>query len=134
MANAQVYFEAPLLAGKPVVWESLSPEAEFGVVFEDDGAAAYFHAVQTGAEKVESLDSLLIYEFEGVEDKEASPTLQIVWSDDGMKAALLIDGYAHAVFDFIAQRGYCRTNLPKPNKRWTRHGHRWNDAVVALFE
>ena len=33
--------------------------------------------------------------------------LSIVWSPDGHKCALLLDGHPQAAFDFIAQRGYC---------------------------
>jgi hypothetical protein len=47
---------------------------------------------------------------------------------------LTINGRAHAVFDFAAKRGYCRTGFPPPSKRWSAEGHAWDDAALRLFD
>jgi hypothetical protein len=39
--------------------------------------------------------------------------VEILWSADRLKSALLINHLAYAVFDFFARRGYCRTNFPR---------------------
>ena len=48
--------------GEDLFVESLSPENEFGVVFEDDGEAAYFYAVEKDQEGtgLQILDALHI--------------------------------------------------------------------------
>lgn len=59
--------------------------------------------------------------------------MQLAWSADGLKAAVLINGWPHAVFDFEGRRGYCRTGFPPPNPNWTGHDHAWDDRAVELF-
>jgi hypothetical protein len=46
--------------------------------------------------------------------------LQIVWSSDWMKSALVIDGLCHALFDFIAHGGHNINEFPPPNELWTQ--------------
>jgi len=60
--------------------------------------------------------------------------VQLVWSQDGLKAALLVNRYPHAVFDFAARRGYCRTGFPPPVSDWSGHDHAWDDRVLELFK
>jgi hypothetical protein len=69
-----------------------------------------------------------------VADKEKPSLVQVVWSEDGLKAALLINNYPHAVFDFGARRGWCRTGFPPPDGKWSITGHDWDDRVVELFK
>jgi len=56
--------------------------------------------------------------------------LSIVWSPDGQKCALLINGNPHAVFDFAARRGYSRAPMPRTfqQKRgiWPSTDHAWS--------
>ena len=51
-------------AGEDLFLESFSPESHFGVVFEDDGEAAYFYAVEKddAASGLRILDALHIHE------------------------------------------------------------------------
>ncbi|MBT2145443.1 DUF2251 domain-containing protein [Rhodanobacter sp. LX-100] len=46
---------------------------------------------------------------------------------------MLINGYVHAIFDFSATRGYCRTGFPPPSKSGGWHGHDWDDSAFKLF-
>lgn len=52
-----------------------------------------------------------------------------------MKAGLFINRYPHAIFDFTAKRGYCRTNFPPPSKEWSSfyENHEWDDNAVDLL-
>lgn len=112
--------------GEDLFIESYSPESQYGVVFEDDGDAAYLYAVEKDKEGagLRVLDALHI--FETAPARNSDPTnpsgadpgddltliagqtyrLLIVWSRDWMKSALVIGGLCHAIFDFGIQSGY----------------------------
>jgi hypothetical protein len=106
-----------------------------GVVFQDDGETGYFYALDLTKSDDQIVDALHIYNVGSVTDRHLPSTLCIIWSEDGTKAALLINGYAHAVFDFSARRGFCRTNFPKFADRsphgWQSSDHSWSDQAVA---
>lgn len=113
--------------GEDLFAESFSPESPYGVVFEDDGQTAYFYAVEKDAEGtgLRVLDALHIRETGGENAEPPDPAqppskLQIVWSRDWMKCALVIDGLCHALFDFIAHGGYNINEFPPPNELWTQ--------------
>src|SRR5579871_1689289 len=112
--NGYLMQETQWTAGQDTFIESLSPENRYGVVFEDDGETAYFYAI----EKDEKGDGLRILDALHVRNtEEAGPDpdpadLKIVWSRDWQKCALVIDGYVHAIFDFVAQGGYNVNEFP----------------------
>jgi len=112
-----------------------SSKGQYSAVFEDDGDTGYFYAVDLTRTDKMILDAVHIYDVANVVDKDRPSTLKIVWADDGLKCALLINGYPHAVFDFVAQRGFCRTNFPNFPSRsegcWPQSDHTWSDEVVA---
>jgi hypothetical protein len=56
--------------------------------------------------------------------------LQIVWSNDWMKSALVIDGYCHALFDFEAHGGYNINEFPPPNQLWTQGDRTLSDELM----
>jgi len=56
--------------------------------------------------------------------------LQIVWSNDWMKCALVIDGYCHALFDFEAHGGYNINEFPPPNEFWTKGERKLSDDMM----
>lgn len=127
--------------GEDLFLESLSPENKFGVVFEDDGDTAYFYALEMDQEGtgMRILDALHIDERAGdpeAEEKEERAAalkpnrLQIVWSHDWMKSALVIDGYCHALFDFEGQGGYNINEFPPPNKIWTQGDRKLTDELM----
>jgi hypothetical protein len=105
--------EQPLQVGTPCVVASSSSRGPHGVVFEDDGDTGYFYALDHRRADRPIVDALQVYNASAVIGRDRPRTLRIVWSEDGQKAALFIDGDAYAVFDFAAQRGYCRTNFPR---------------------
>jgi hypothetical protein len=115
-----------------------SPAGKYAAVFEDDGDTGYLYAYdiakhQAGVEDP-IYDAMHIYNVRNIADRHPPSKLQIGWSRDGLKAILIINGYGHAVFDFAAKRGYCRTGFPPPppDGEWTRHIY--SDAVLDLFE
>ena len=126
--------------GEDLFLESLSPENSFAVVFEDDGEAAYFYAMEKDREGagLQILDALHVFERgEGVDgDGDGEPgeasgrRLQIVWSRDWLKCALVIDGQCHALFDFEAHGGYNINEFPPPNGIWTRGDRKLTDEIV----
>lgn len=131
--EAMIYAETEFTVGAKTVLESGSPENGFMVVFEDDGDTGYLYGLDRSRDGNPILDALHIYNVANVTDKHLPPNVQIVWSSDGNKSLLLINGYPHAAFDFVAKRGYCRTNFPPPDKKWTQYSHEWRDEVLELF-
>jgi hypothetical protein len=129
-----IYVEKTLRVGTKTIVDSVSPQGQYAVVFEDDGVTGYFYALDTNKKGNPILDALHVYNVELVVNREKPSTLQIVWSADGLKAALVINDHPHAVFDFEARRGYCRSGFPPPDKRWTQYGHEWDDSALELFE
>lgn len=130
--DATVDAEQMITPGDKSYVDSTSPATSFATFFEDDGVTSYFYAVERGENGIKILDALQVYV---VAVEPAKPRrLQIVWSRDGLKSALLVDGLAQAVFDFAAKHGYCRRGSPPPSTHWPDAGHQWSDAAMELFE
>lgn len=137
--NGYLMQEQKWVPGEDLFIESFASENRYGVVFEDDGEAAYFYAVEkdeNGA-GLSILDALHIYERkeneEAAEATEAKPLL-IIWARDWMKCALVIDGYCHALFDFEAHGGYNINEFPPPNEFWTKGDRKLTDELIrSLF-
>jgi hypothetical protein len=119
--------------GTPITLECPSPTSSFSVVFEDDGKTGYFYGLNWENKKQPVLDSLHIYNVKDVLDPNVSVKIDIIWSEDGLKSGLAINGFTHAVFDFESRKAYCRTNSPPPDQRFTK-SHRWNDEALDLFK
>ncbi len=126
-----VDLEEEFQIGNEVVLSSNSSTADYGVVFEDDGTVGYLYALEFRGENYDVIDALHIYDVASVVDRDKPSRIQIVWSDDGLKAALLINDYPHALFDFANHQGFCRTNFPSPGPNWTRP--EWSDQVLEGF-
>jgi len=105
----------------------------YHAVFEDNGETGYFYAYDLTNEEQPILDVLHVYNVESIADREKPSLFQIFWSADGLKAALFINNYPHAVFNLESQRGFCRTNFPPPNPAFTKHTHEWTDACLDWF-
>jgi hypothetical protein len=126
--------EQDLQPGKRTAIQAESPTPPFAVVFEDDGTTGYFYALDKSRSGNPILDTLHIYNVASVNDRHLTSKVQLVWSQDDKKAALLINRYPHAIFDFEGRRGYCRSAFPAPAKDgWTQHGHEWHDDAEELF-
>ena len=124
--------------GEDAVVISESASERWGSFFEDDGDTGYFYAMdlERGSE-IQILDAVHIYNVESVVDRFTESEVAIVWSSDGCKSMLLINGYPRAAFDFSAKRGYCRTGFPNLSQiasEWQRHGHEWDDSIVGFFD
>ena len=140
--NGYLMQEQKWTPGEDLFIESFASEGRYGVVFEDDGEAAYFYAVEkdeSGA-GLNILDALHIYE-RGEETANSTPAadvpakpLLIIWARDWMKCALVIDGYCHAIFDFEAHGGYNINEFPPPNDIWTKGDRKLTDELIrSLF-
>src|SRR5262245_5944397 len=104
---AELVAEETLKVGQPYVLEGPSPAGRYLVIFEDDGTTGYFFALDRTKVAKPICDALHIYNVEAVADRDQPSVFQIAWSQDGLKACLIINDDPHAVFDFEAQRGYC---------------------------
>lgn len=120
--------------GENVVLDSVSPTQPYGVVFEDDGETGYFYGLRITRNGQAILDALQVYNVESVIDRFKPSRIRIIWSEDGLKSALYVNDIAHAVFDFDAQRGWCRSGFPPPKADWSSQGHEWDDTVMGLFK
>lgn len=124
--------------GAPVWVAADSPTEKFSAVFEDDGETAYFYAYDRRTTEGQILDGLHIYNVDQVVDRHRESVAAIIWSDDGLKSALLINDYPHAALDFAAKRGYCRNDFPNfqtsAHGEWDTSTHQWDDAVMRFFE
>lgn len=112
-----VTVEEAIVIGKDTYLSSVSPKGTHAVVFEDNEETGYFYAAGTYP-NLQVLDALHVYNTADVADKAESCKVQIVWSEDGLKAALLINSHCHAAFDFVNRAGYCRNAFPDANGEW----------------
>ncbi|KAF0813450.1 hypothetical protein IGB42_01801 [Andreprevotia sp. IGB-42] len=131
----QITAEQEITVGQTVVIEAPAPAGHFMAAFEDDTETGYFYALDLSRPDSPIEDALHIYNVSNVKDKALPSLLKIGWSLDSRKAVLLINGYPHAVFDFDARRGYCRTGFPPPDESspWGAHSHAWLDEATDLF-
>jgi len=111
--------------------EAEAPDGNYAAVFEDDGDTGCFYALDFASSGQPIQDALHIYEVASVADRHLPSEVKIGWSEDNQKVVLLINGTPHAVFDFAAKRGYCRSGFPAPDSGWT--GHAWSDDALDLF-
>ncbi|CAN5560949.1 hypothetical protein BH10ACI2_BH10ACI2_13180 [soil metagenome] len=123
--------QAIFIVGEETLLESNSPHNSYAAFFEDEGETGYFYALDMELEEP-VIDALQIYNVSQVTDGNIPSTVKIAWSNDGLKTALLINEYVHAVFDFDSKRGYCRTGFP-PITDWSKNGHEWSDKALELF-
>ncbi len=130
---AEVVAEETITVGEAVVVEGPSPRSHYRAVFEDDGETGYFYGLDFSREDQPIVDARHIYNVEQVSDRSTPSVVQIVWSEDGLKAALLINEYPHAVIDFAARRAYCRSAFPPPDEKWSQHDAAWDDDAMDVF-
>ncbi|MCD5972027.1 hypothetical protein ALP94_02996 [Pseudomonas savastanoi pv. glycinea] len=126
--------ENELKVGQALVLEAPAADGSFVVVFEDDGDTGYFYALDTSAVDNPIRDAMHIYNVADVSDRDKPSVVKIGWSIDHSKAVLLINDYPHAVFDFAARQGYCRSGFPpQTGNGWSESGHEWDESVLDLF-
>jgi hypothetical protein len=103
--------------------DSRSPAGASMTVFEDDGDTGYFYALDVGREHGEKIvDAIQIYTTtEDFGDDHREPIVaRIVWSDDGKRSGLEIDGQLQAVFDFSNLVGCSLIGFPPASNGWAR--------------
>ncbi len=115
-----------------------SPVGPYSAFFDDDGEAGYFYAVDLACDSL-ILDVLPVYDMRIARGQKRPSALSIVWSLDGQKCALLINGLPQAAFDFAAQRGYSRARMTRPAEEhnrgtWAASDHSWSDAAVGWLQ
>lgn len=132
--GSEIKAEKTIRVGVKTVLNSRSPSSSYAVVFEDDGETGCFYALDASLGEQPILDALHIYNVAAVSDRDVPSTLQIVWSTDGLKSALVINRFLHAVFNFQTCRGYCRNNFPPPSGNWSKEGHAWTDDAIEPFK
>ncbi len=120
-----------LSVGVETVVQSDSLIGRYQTVFEDDGETGYFYALDTEKADNPIVDALHIYNVQSVTDKDKPSELHIIWSGDGMKAALFINSYPHAIYNFADGVGCCRTDFPPPADASTTH--EWDESQMAHF-
>ena len=118
--------------GLPTVVEAFADRSPYAVVFEDDGETAYFYGLDTRLPAQPVLDAVHVYSVGALADRAAIDDVEIVWSPDQQRVALLLNGTAHAAFDFAAPRAYCRSNFP-PSSSWSSAGHGWDEGAVDFL-
>jgi hypothetical protein len=123
------------MPGRETFYASDSPTSGYSVVFEDDGRTGYAYPYDRGADPpARILDACHLYNAANVVDHDRASKVEVIWTADGLKAALLINGRAHAVIDFAAKHTYCRTNFPAPTGPWRARARiPWNDDIMKEF-
>jgi hypothetical protein len=123
----------------PVRYQGKGPYAksfadEYGVVFEDDGETGYFYA--TDGEHTQIFDALHLYDRGDSDSLQPGEEAFVVWNPSRKRAGLYYRNEFHAVFDFSARRGVCRTGFPPAlsSSDWSQSGHRWDDSFVSGLE
>lgn len=111
--------------GDTFLWSQPSG-SRYAVVFEDDGETGYLYGLELRDDEQSILDALLLYTVDELSaDQVAVAT--VVWSDDGERVALWLNGRQEAAFDFVRGRAVCRSNFPPPSGTGS---HEW-DASLA---
>ncbi len=126
------------LPGDPTVYPSDALATTFSAVFEDDGETGYVYACDRAARggEGEILDACHLYSVRSITDREIPSEVEVVWTTDGLRAALLLNGYPHAIIDFAARIAYCRSNWPPPTGPWAAvRADRapWREDVLTGF-
>ncbi len=107
----QLGAEVKFTVGTETLFDSTAAKGSVSVVFEDDGTTGYLYAVEPGDE-MRLLDALHVYNVADVEDRQLPVTAQLFWTVEETAAALVINGYCHALYDFQRQAGFCRNAFP----------------------
>ena len=117
--------------GDEITLSSAAADGRAAVVFEDDGETGTFYVRESADGPV--LDALHVYNVEDVVDRDRLSEYKVGWSASGRQAVLLINGSAHAVYDFDRAKGWCRSGFRPGDATWSLEGHEWDDACLEHF-
>lgn len=113
--------------GDAFLW-SEAPAGYYAIAVEDDGETGYLYGIELQDGEQSILDALLLYSVDPASaDKTAVAT--VVWSDDGGRVALWLNGRQDAAFDFVRRRAVCRANFPPPSS--FTGSHEWDDSLAG---
>jgi hypothetical protein len=119
--------------GVPTVVTASPPRGPFRVVFEDDGETGYVYGVRRRWwRRAAVLDALHLYNVEAVKDRDQAHQLEVHWSPDGMRAAIMLNGQPHAAFAFAEKRAACLNAFPPPSP-WCRSSHEWDPSLITFL-
>jgi len=116
--------------GKQAWYASDSPTTQFSAVFEDDGDTGYLYGYDRTNE-AGILDAMQIYNVSSLAGGDRESVAEIIWTPDGLKAALLINDFAHAIVNFADRSSYCRTGFPSAPHDWNRGA--WAETLMDIF-
>jgi hypothetical protein len=121
--------------GTDAYFTSVPVGHQHGVAFEDDLTTGYFYAFRANGEFV-ILDALHIYNVSDVVLREHPCNLSVFWTADDQVAALVINGYCHAIFDFNKKVGYCRNGFPDNRGEWRQTESRLltDELIGSIFQ
>ena len=116
--------------------QSNSPTSSYYVCFCDtivlEGSDGWLYAGLEG-KKSPIIDAMEIYKTKELIDQDEPHLFEIMWSEDGLKVALLVDHHFHAVFDFEDRKGYCRTGRSHTGNFGFKLDHKWSVAALKHF-
>ena len=118
---------------KPIVVPGPGPDRDLSCIFEDDGVAGYFYALDLTKTDNRILDAVMIYSYTESNPKEVQTELKILWKEGRDRCVLSLDGHPYALFDFETKTGYNVTGYPdaQPEKGWSRVGS--TDPIIGLL-
>jgi hypothetical protein len=126
------------LPGNDSFAATAAPDGRFGAFFDDDGESAWFYALDLDSDDL-ILDAVHVYDANAMGARRRHTALSIVWSPDGHKCALLLDGLPRAAFDFEARRGVTHSTIHPGGPEhvrglWRNRDHRWSDSAVDWLD
>lgn len=126
--------EAGIRPGHHDSVDSRSPSEPFMTVFEDDGQTGYFYALDLRREQGGKIvDAIQIYATNEEYADTSRRALRIMWSPDGCKSGLVLDGNLQAAFDFVGRIGCGLSGFPPPGKGWRRISAQSPEQVAKFF-
>lgn len=103
-----------------------SPTAPIAVVFEDDQTTGYIYILVHVESDVNPIqESLWLYNANQISDSHLDSECAIAWSEDGLKAMVLINQYPWAAINFETQEAV---------SRYGQAHQAWDDRVLAWFK
>jgi len=114
--------------GDTFLWSQAAAHP-YAVVLEDDGETGYLYALELRDGEQSILDALLLYRVDAASEGHAA-VASVVWSDEGDRVAVWLNGRQEAAVDFAERRAVCRTNFPPADGSFGST-HEWDDAVAA---
>ncbi|GAA4344647.1 DUF2251 domain-containing protein [Flaviaesturariibacter amylovorans] len=119
--------------GQETAFDSIAPGGQYGVLFEDDGIEGLFHAIDVGSGQ-QLLDTLHLYDADRGPDRTRPCRVRIMWSANGLAAAIALNENYYALFDFVARGGYCHSGKPDNGTGWARVRQRsLTPEIVRMF-